>query len=70
LKNISDFAESELNAIYINKKINDELRGFKHPYSATILGYQNDEQSIINFVNTVTKRFDISHRFYKLKANF
>ena len=68
LKNISQFAESELNAIYLNKKINDELRGFPHPYSSTILGYQNDEKSIINFVNTVTKRFDISHRFYKLKA--
>lgn len=68
LKKISHFAESELNAIYINKKINDELRGFKEPYSATILGYQNDEASIINFVDTVTKRFDISHRFYKLKA--
>lgn len=68
LKKISDFAESELNAIYLDKKINDELRGFKHPYSRTILGYQNDEASIINFVNTVTKRFDISHRFYKLKA--
>jgi oligoendopeptidase F len=44
------------------------LRGFKHSYSATILGYQNDEESIINFVNTVTKHFDISHRFYRLKA--
>jgi oligoendopeptidase F len=68
LKKISDFAESELNAIFLNKKINDELRGFKQPYSATILGYQNDEKSIITFVDTVTKRFDISHRFYKLKA--
>ncbi len=68
LKKISDFAESELNAIYLNKKINDELRGFAQPYSSTILGYQNDEKSIITFVNTVTKRFDISHRFYKLKA--
>jgi oligoendopeptidase F len=68
LKSISSFAESELNAVYIDKKINDELRGFKHPYSRTILGYQNDEASIINFVNTVTKNFSISHRFYKLKA--
>lgn len=68
LKAISPFAESEMNAVILNKKINDELRGFKEPYSATILGYQNDEKSIINFVKTVTAHFDISHKFYDLKA--
>ncbi|MDQ3076583.1 MAG: M3 family oligoendopeptidase [bacterium] len=68
LKNISYFAESEINAVFINKKINDELFKFKNPYSKTILGYQNNEESIINFVNTVTKSFSIAHRFYKIKA--
>ncbi len=68
LKGISHFAESEINAVYTDKKINDELRGFKHPYSATILHYQNDEKSIMTLVETVTKYFSISHRFYKLKA--
>lgn len=68
LRSISDFAESELNAVYTDKKINDELRGFAKPYSATVLRYQNDERSIESFVDTVTKRFDISHRFYDLKA--
>jgi oligoendopeptidase F len=68
LKDISHFAESEINALYTDKKTMDELRGFNKPYSATILGYQNDEQSIINLVNTVTKSFPISHRFYALKA--
>lgn len=68
LRGISYFAESEINAVYTDKKINDELRGFKRPYSATILHYQNEEESVINFVNTVTRRFDISHRFYDVKA--
>ena len=68
LKSISYFAEAELNAIYTDKKIDDELRGFGEPYSATILGYQNNEKSIITFVDTVTKNFPISHKFYKLKA--
>jgi oligoendopeptidase F len=68
LKGISHFAESEMNAVILDKKINDELRGFAEPYSATILGYQNDEKSIINFINTVTKHFYISHAFYDLKA--
>jgi oligoendopeptidase F len=64
---VSDFAESELNAVVLNKKISDELRGFKNPYSATILGYENNEKSIINLVNTVTDNFKISNRFYILK---
>lgn len=67
LELISDFAESEMNAIVLNKKISDELRGFKNSYSATILGYENSEKSIINLVDTVTKHFYISSRFYKIK---
>ena len=68
LQSISNFAESELNAVVLNKKINDELRGFKHPYSATILGYENDEKSVLNLVQTVTGNFPIAQRFYRLKA--
>lgn len=68
LKSVADFAESELNAIVLNKKINDELRGYAQPYSATVLGYQNEEKTVDNLVKTVTKNFPISHRFYKAKA--
>ncbi|MFC1731917.1 M3 family oligoendopeptidase [candidate division KSB1 bacterium] len=67
LKSISDFAESEINAVFTDKKINDELRGFKEPYSATILGYENDEKSIENLIATVTKDFSTSKEFYALK---
>ncbi len=67
-KSLSDFAESEMNAIVTDKKINDELRGYAKPYSATILGYQNDEKAIESLVKTVTKHFKISHRYYKLKS--
>ncbi|MFA6338871.1 MAG: M3 family oligoendopeptidase [Candidatus Paceibacterota bacterium] len=68
LVELSDVAENEINAIVTDKKVNDELRGFKMPYSATILGYQNEEREILNLVETVTKNFSISHRFYKLKS--
>lgn len=68
LKDISFFAECEMNAIILNKKMRDELRGYKKPYSATILGYQNDEKVIENLVDIVTKNYKISHRFYKIKA--
>lgn len=68
LKSISHVAEAELNAVYNFKKVMDERRGFEKPYSATILGYENDERSIERFVALVTKRFPIAHRFYKLHA--
>jgi oligoendopeptidase F len=68
LKGISEFAESELTAIYTDKKIEDELRGFKEPYSSSILQYENDEESVMKLVEIVTKNFNVSHKFYKLKA--
>ena len=66
-ESVSDVAESEINAIYTNKKIQDELRGFKTPSEATILAYQNDPKSILAMVDAVTKKESISHRFYEVK---
>lgn len=68
LKASSPMAESEINAIVTRKKITDELRGFKEPYDATILGYENDRASVLNLVKTVTEHFPIAQRFYKVKA--
>lgn len=68
LISVSDFAESEINAVYTKKKIEDELRGYKNPYDAALLRYQNDEKTVMNLVDTVTKNFKIAHRFYSLKA--
>jgi oligoendopeptidase F len=68
LRSISDFAEAEINAVYIDKKINDELRGFKNPYDATLISHETDEAMVTALTNTVTENFKISHRFYKLKA--
>ncbi|MBI2618434.1 hypothetical protein HYW58_03220 [Candidatus Kaiserbacteria bacterium] len=67
LESVSDFAESEINAIFTDKKINDELRGFKKPYSATVLGYENDEKGVENLVAAVTADFSTSREFYSLK---
>lgn len=66
-ESVSDVAESEINAIYTDKKIDDELRGFRTPYEATIRSYQNDTDSILTLVDSVTKRSDIAHRFYEVK---
>ncbi len=67
LKNISDFAESEINAIVVDKKINDELRGFKTPFEATVKSYENEPKTIKDLVEAVTKNFHIAHKFYKIK---
>lgn len=61
-------AETELNAVVTNKKINDELRGYKEPYDATILGYQNERKSVLALVKAVTENFPVSHRFNRVKA--
>lgn len=66
-ESVGDVAESELNAIYTGKKIQDELRGFKTPFEATVLGYQNDPKSILALVDAVTKKASIAHRFYEVK---
>lgn len=68
LKEISYFSEAEMTAIVTDKKTSDELKGFTKPYEARIIGYQNEVKSIENLVETVTKNFKISQRFYKLHA--
>lgn len=64
----SDFAEEEINAIFLDKKTFDDLRGFKNPYDRTLLSYQNDSKTVMSLLEAVTSRFSIAHRFYKLKA--
>lgn len=67
LSDITRFATHEINAVVTTKKIEDELRGFEKPYSATVLEYENDIESIENLVETVSKQFSISREFYTLK---
>ena len=68
LVEISDFSESEINAVVSKKKITDELRGYEKPYSSVIKRYENEDETVENLVDVVTKNFKISHRFFKLKA--
>ncbi len=67
-KSISHFAEAEINAIYNYKKLLDERRRYKKPYSATILNYENQEREVERLVALVSKYFFVSWRFYKLQA--
>lgn len=67
LSGVSDFAERELNAVITHKKITDSMRGYEKPYSATVIGYENEEQTVETLVSEVTKGFKVSNKFYDLK---
>jgi oligoendopeptidase F len=68
LKELSAFAESEINAVYNYKKVDDELRGYSTPYESTLLENQNSIKTIDTLVKTVTENFDISQDFYALQS--
>ncbi len=68
LKKVSAFSEAEMNAVMTDKKIEDELRGFKTPYEATVLGYENDPAVVEKLVKIVSENFPVSHKFFKIKA--
>lgn len=62
-----DFAEAEINAVYTDKKIDDELRAFKKPYTATLLAYENTEHMVRVLTQTIAHNGHVAHEFYKLK---
>ena len=63
-----DVAESEINSILENKKVTDELRKFERPDSARHISDDIDTKVVDTLIETVSKRFDISKRYYNLKA--
>ncbi len=71
MEQIAEVAEHEFNAIITDARGEDVLRGYKKPYSATALSYEDSETSIENLVAAVsTKGFKLSRKFYKLKAAY
>jgi len=63
-----DSAEHELNSILLDKKINDELRGIERPDKSRHLSDDIDTDVVDALIDAVSGRFDISSRYYKLKA--
>lgn len=71
MKEIGEIAEHEFNAIITDVRTEDELRGYKKPYSATVLSYEDSEKSVENLVSTVSNEgFALSKKFYRLKAKY
>ncbi|MAZ29973.1 hypothetical protein CL655_01685 [bacterium] len=69
LKEIGPIAENELNALYLDKKIDDELRKYEKPYSATVRSFDSNEESLEALVEAVQQKgYPISKKFYRLKA--
>jgi len=68
LEKNAEIAEHELNSVLQDKKVNDELRGFDRPDKARHIGDDIDTEVVDALNEAVKKRFDISARFYKLRA--
>lgn len=69
LTSVASLAEGEMNAICTTKKIQDQLRGEKKPYSGTVRSYENDEQMVNSLLTAVVNNNSISHDFYALKKS-
>lgn len=69
IEKYEDIAENELNAVLENKKVNDELRGFERADKSRHIGDDIETDIIDSLIDGVSsKGFEISKRFYKLKA--
>ncbi|HUC86747.1 MAG TPA: M3 family oligoendopeptidase, partial [Candidatus Saccharimonadales bacterium] len=68
LNDYLDMAEAEMNALLANKKIDDELRHYPRPDAARHLADDIDTAVVDALVAAVSGRFDISQRYYQLKA--
>lgn len=68
LEKHSDVAEAEINSILENKKIDDELRKMPRPDLSRHIEDDIDSRVIDTLIDSVSKRFDISKGYYKLKS--
>lgn len=64
----AEIAENEFNAVLETKKVTDQLRGYARPDSARHLADDIDSSIVDTLVETVSKRFDVAHRYFALKA--
>ena len=63
-----DISEAEINAILGNKKVDDELRNMPRPDFSRHLKDDIDSKVVDTLVKSVSNRFNISRKYYELKA--
>lgn len=68
LAKYAEVAEAEINAIMANKKIDDYLRNIDRPDMSRFLDDDVDAETVDVLLKAVANRFDISDRYYALKA--
>ncbi|MEW6109390.1 MAG: M3 family oligoendopeptidase [Nitrospirota bacterium] len=68
LKKHVEAAEAEINSILANKKVDDELRGVSRPDLLRHINDDIDSGIVDAVIQAVSGRFDISARYYSLKA--
>ena len=66
-KNV-DTAEVEINSVLANKKVDDELRGAFRPDLLRHITDDIESEVVDALIDSVSERFDISSRYYALKA--
>lgn len=66
-KNV-EVAEAEINSVLANKKIDDELRKISRPDLTRHISDDIDSEIVDALIKIVSDRFDISSRYYELKA--
>lgn len=64
----AEVAENEINSILQNKQIDDDLRKISRPDLSRHLSDDVDSEVVDAMLEAVEKRFDLSTRFYELKA--
>lgn len=64
----SDVAENELNSVLQDKKINDELRAYTRADKSRHIADDIETEVVDTVINTVSKNFDLSKRYYRLKS--
>ncbi|MCK9420798.1 MAG: M3 family oligoendopeptidase [Nitrospirae bacterium] len=63
-----EVAESEINSVFANKKIDDELRGAPRPDTLRHVADDIESEVVDSLIEAVSKRFAIPARYYALKA--
>ncbi|MEI6495006.1 MAG: M3 family oligoendopeptidase, partial [bacterium] len=63
-----DVAEAEINSVLENHKINNDLRKFDRADGARLIEDNIDPEVVDTMLESVSRRFDITNKFYALKA--
>ncbi len=69
LEKNSEVAEAELNSVLENKKIDDNLKGFKRPDMNRIISDDIEKETVDILINAVSENFSVAKDYYRLKAD-